>query len=559
MTAQTSETPISFWRSLHALNLTRIVIATVLLFFWGVKADASLWGGKFSYHQTCVAYLVLGIAFGIVTLVRRRQFMAQLLVQVVADLTIISLLYLFAGGMKSGLAILYLFPLCSAAILVKATLALFFAAVVSIFLLGHSAVLFFKIGYDGSAAQAGLYGAAFMSSVFILNWLAARLITQETLAIQRGKHLKIQQAINQLVISSMDDGLIVIGSDGRIFASNPSVDKKLGMNLHPEGNQVIFLSDVPSLMPLSDAFFAWLERHEHGPILLENDNAYVKIKPSDNVALPKTSLRQDEEGKVVAHLKARFSKVPTPSGQDERFVIFLQDVARIENQAQQLKLASMGRLTASIAHEVRNPLAAISHASALLEEETSNNAQTRLLNIVSENVTRMNRMIEDILNLSRKVQSSDPISVLTVVEQVHATLTEMHHLPKEMIQFADVGDLTVRFDPLHLREVLLNLLGNAIRYASGRAGSIRIHAVPATANRVELHVQDDGPSITPEVRAHLFEPFYTTSNKGTGLGLYLARELCLNNGAMLDYEFHPDVSKDGAYSGRFVISFPNNA
>ena len=146
-------------------------------------------------------------------------------------------------------------------------------------------------------------------------------------------------------------------------------------------------------------------------------------------------------------MKARFARVQTASEKDARFVIFLQDVASIENQAQQLKLASMGRLTASIAHEVRNPLAAISHASELLEEEASNNAQTRLLNIVSENVTRMNRMIEDILNLSRKVQSSDPISVLTVVEQVHATLTEMHDLPKDMIQFADVGDLSVRFDP----------------------------------------------------------------------------------------------------------------
>ena len=100
-----------------------------------------------------------------------------------------------------------------------------------------------------------MYGAAFMAAVFILNRLAARLITQETLATQRGKHLKIQQAINQLVISSMDDGLIVVGSDGRIFASNPSVDKKLGMNLHPEGNQTLFLSDIPSLSPLSDAFF----------------------------------------------------------------------------------------------------------------------------------------------------------------------------------------------------------------------------------------------------------------------------------------------------------------
>ena len=364
MTAQSTSTPVSFWRSLHALNLTRIVIAAVLLLFWSVKADSSLWGGKFGYHQTCVIYLVLGLAFGIITLFRRRHFMAQLLVQVVTDLIVISLLFLFAGGMKSGLAILYLFPLCSAAILVKATLALFFAAVVSLFLLGQSLVLFFKNSYDSSGVQAGLYGATFMASVFILNRLAARLITQETLATQRGKHLQIQEAINRLVISSMDDGLIVIDSGGQVFASNPSVDKKLGINLHPDGDQALFLSDFPSLKPLSDAFFVWHEALGHIKNSLESDSAHVKIKPSDDVALSKASLLQDEQGKIVAHLKARFAKVETPSDQDERFVIFLQDVAGIENQAQQLKLASMGRLTASIAHEVRNPLAAISHASA---------------------------------------------------------------------------------------------------------------------------------------------------------------------------------------------------
>jgi two-component system sensor histidine kinase PilS (NtrC family) len=108
--------------------------------------------------------------------------------------------------------------------------------------------------------------------------------------------------------------------------------------------------------------------------------------------------------------------------------------------------------------------------------------------------------------------------------------------------WASAGSRTVRFDGLHLREVLVNLLGNAIRYASGKPASIRVFPVLDATGRVELHVQDDGPGITPEVRAHLFEPFYTTSSKGTGLGLYLARELCLNNGAMLDYEYRIDKS-----------------
>jgi two-component system sensor histidine kinase PilS (NtrC family) len=126
-----------------------------------------------------------------------------------------------------------------------------------------------------------------------------------------------------------------------------------------------------------------------------------------------------------------------------------------------------------------------------------------------------------------------------------------------MIEVGEMRGCRVRFDPLHLREVVANLLSNALRYASGRAGSIRVWVVSPAAGRRELHVHDDGPAITPEVRAHLFEPFYTTSSKGTGLGLYVARELCLNNGAMLDYEYRLDMSHEGREEprGRFVITF----
>jgi two-component system sensor histidine kinase PilS (NtrC family) len=130
-------------------------------------------------------------------------------------------------------------------------------------------------------------------------------------------------------------------------------------------------------------------------------------------------------------------------------------------------------------------------------------------------------------------------------------------VPKDVIQLGHAGAHRVGFDPLHLEEVLVNLLSNARRYASGKKASIRLWVVADRSNRLEIHVQDDGPGIKPQVRAHLFEPFYTTSSKGTGLGLYLARELCLNNGAMLDYEYRLEPTGDGMEkaTGRFVISF----
>jgi two-component system sensor histidine kinase PilS (NtrC family) len=218
----------------------------------------------------------------------------------------------------------------------------------------------------------------------------------------------------------------------------------------------------------------------------------------------------------------------------------------------------MGRLTASIAHEVRNPLAAISHAAALLAEELNSKTQVRLLNIVGDNVTRVNHMIEDILQLSRKGQShGEPLALSPLLAEIRTEFQETHTLAPGMLAAGEPSNAMVRFDPLHLREVVVNLLSNAVRYASGKPGSIKMLEVFDGADRLELHVQDDGPGISAEVRAHLFEPFYTTSSKGTGLGLYLARELCMNNGAMLDYEYRLDSPSDDIdqASGRFVISF----
>jgi two-component system sensor histidine kinase PilS (NtrC family) len=242
----------------------------------------------------------------------------------------------------------------------------------------------------------------------------------------------------------------------------------------------------------------------------------------------------------------------------ERSVVFLQDVSEIENQAQQLKLASMGRLTASIAHEVRNPLAAIGHAAALLSEDLTGKTQTRLLRIIADNVTRVNRMIEDILQLSRKVPAKmEPIELQPFLHEIMTEFEETHALASGVLLLLENSAIRVQFDPLHLREVVVNLLSNAVRYASGQPGSIVVQAIGDSDNRPELHVQDDGPGITPEVRAHLFEPFYTTSSKGTGLGLYLAREMCLNNNASLDYEYRIDTDEAGREltRGRFVISF----
>ncbi len=541
----------TFWRSLQTFTVTRIVITAVLLLYLSLdpgheRLDA--------YVGTCAAYVAGALLFAALARFWRHRFMPQLACQILADIGFISILYLAAGGMRSGFGLLYLFPLAGAAILAPLLFAMFAAALATLFMLGESTWRIFLYLDDPPLMQAGMSGAAFFALVVVVNRLAARLIRQEELAAQRGADLRIQQAVYRIVVDDVDDGILVIGRDGHVFSGNPAARRMLGLDADSDAGHAFRLADAPALEPVAHAFEAWLAAGGAGGA----DGAdFVTIK------------RWSEPGGAVrgrldqpVHLKLRFARVDTADREVERSVIFMQDVSAIENQAQQLKLASMGRLTASIAHEVRNPLSAIGHATSLLAEDLHGPAETRLLRIVNDNVLRVNRMVEDILKLSRKVQPGGaPVPLAAFLAELQAEFTETQGLRGDIVRVGEAGSRSVRFDGLHLREVLVNLLGNAVRYASGAPGSIRVFPVLDATGRVELHVQDDGPGITPEVRAHLFEPFYTTSSKGTGLGLYLARELCLNNGAMLDYEYRTEHAGGaaGPASGRFVITFAATA
>lgn len=549
----------TFWRTLQTFCITRIVIALVLLAYLGFDAvsNAASRNALLDW-KICFAYLVLATGFSLLSVYTRARFTLQLVAQLVVDIGAISLLYVVAGGVKSGLAILYLFPLAGCAILMPMVPALFFVSIVTLVLLTESGYELLNSIPDASPSRAGLYGAAFFAAIYLINRLAAKLIKQERLAVQRGRELQLQEAINRLVIADMGDGILVVGPDTQVFAGNPSVERMLGLPV-AHGQPQFRLSDLPSLAPVADAYSAWLDQiRAHGAGNAAS-SVFVMVKSGEDIAsLQGRTLPRHVRREPVTHLKLRFVPVEIAGLTEQRAVIFLQDVTEIENQAQQLKLASMGRLTASIAHEVRNPLSAISHAASLLKEDITDPAQMRLLKIVGDNVIRLNRMIEDILKLSRKAQShTGPLKLAPFLAELLDEFQETHAIAPGMIELGDVAAYQVRFDPLHLREVLGNLLANALRYASGSPGSIRIQALLPDTNRLELHVQDDGPAITPEVRAHLFEPFYTTSSKGTGLGLYVARELCLNNDAMLDYEYRMDMSSDGTDepSGRFVITF----
>jgi two-component system sensor histidine kinase PilS (NtrC family) len=553
----------TFWRTLQTFAVTRVAIALVLLVYLSINTREGFWVNQsFLYRETCAAYLILALGFSLLAAYFKRRFLVQAVSQIAADLIVISLLYVAAGGVRSGLGILYLFPLAGSAILSPLLVALFFVSTATLVMLTNSGYQVLESPADANFAQVGLYGVAFFAAVYVIHRLAARLINQEKLAAQHGEALQVQQAINRLVIADMGDGILVVGRDSTLLTANPAAERMLGLPLS-EASLGRKLTDLPALAPIADNFLARIRRTADGANG-GDDSALVVVKPGDDVSYGNTGSGRHGRRDVAVRLKLRFAAVDAVGLDRDRTVIFLQDVGEIENKAQELKLASMGRLTASIAHEVRNPLSAISYAASLLGEEECSPAQARLIHIVDDNVARLNRMIEDILKLSRKVQPDGASLLLNhTLAEIVEEFQETHSVGPGIIHIASMHAYRVSFDPMHLREVIVNLLSNAMRYASGTDGSIRIFGVSSAASRLELHVQDDGPPISPEVRSHLFEPFYTTSSKGTGLGLYVARELCLNNQAVLDYEYRSESlgnntassREPGKVSGRFVITF----
>jgi two-component system sensor histidine kinase PilS (NtrC family) len=241
------------------------------------------------------------------------------------------------------------------------------------------------------------------------------------------------------------------------------------------------------------------------------------------------TLRVPRSGRM---LKVRF----LPAGETANALLYIEDTERIQAQAQQIKLAALGRLTASMAHEIRNPLAAISHAAELLSEGQTAPTLERLARIIGDNTQRLNRLVTDIVELGRRDRVQPEL--IKLHEAIGVLIDELaltHANLREVIDVECVESLRLRFDRGHLHRILTNLVENSLRYCKNLPGSVRVAAtVEGVTDRVELTVTDDGPGVEPDVGERLFEPFFTTRSSGTGLGLYIARELCEANGAKLE-------------------------
>ena len=252
----------------------------------------------------------------------------------------------------------------------------------------------------------------------------------------------------------------------------------------------------------------------------------------ENKALGHEVLRLPVTNRLV---RVRFLPV-----QREEFwgaVIVLEDMQRLQDQAQQVKLAALGRLTANIAHEVRNPLSSISYAAELLQEGQSDPAQFRLTQIILDNAARLNRIVQDVMQLNRRDRANaETIDLAQHLPVFTEELCHAQRLPLSTIEIVAPMECKVRFDRGHLDQVLWNLGQNALRYSQRRLGSVQLRlAQPSGTGQATLEIRDDGSGINTETASKLFEPFFTTDVGGTGLGLYIGRELCEANGAVLEY------------------------
>jgi two-component system sensor histidine kinase PilS (NtrC family) len=537
------ETP---WRAVEYFASTRVIVAAALVFASATFGARPL-GVSGIAGSTLVAslsYFAFAALFAGLSLYVHRRFLAQVIGQLVLDLVVITVLVVSSGGVASGWVILFLLPLAGASLLLPSTLVFFVCAVAVLAILIDAGLRTLSTdASDPLLFQAGLYGAALFGVTALLGALSSRLASQERLARSRGRDLQNQLAINRLVIAQMQQGVIVVDPTTQVRANNRAARRMLG--LEPSAQLTgVRLTTVPAASALAEAFMRWVDAGR-------SEGAW------SNTVMAGTAADAAMSPLLESRMRARFAR-PT-SGSDEEFVIFIEDVRDVEDRAQQLKLAAMGRLTASIAHEIRNPLAAISHAGQLMGEDSADPLLKRLSGIVRENTQRLNRLVEDVLRVARREPPlGDEIDINEFVQQFMSEFVRDRGLAPATIELESEPGLSVKFEQSHLRQVLYNLVDNALRYATGGAKSVRIVIERAPEqDRAQLWVFDDGAGVPPDARAALFEPFFTTRTQGTGLGLYLAREFCVTNRAVLSYSSRREV--DGSSCDGFLLRFGGGA
>lgn len=484
------------------------VILGLLLFTLVLSEHSFL--NQFRFLDTFKTLILTYLAFNIIGLivywfyikVRPKQIFAVIFI----DIIFLHAVFYCATGIAEGLGNLVIISVAAGNIIIRGRIGLSFAALAAILSLLIEIERFLSgLNHDNDIAQGGIIGMMYFASAFILQHLSIRISENESLLRKQKQDLIELEKLNRQIIQSMRTGIIVCTEDKQIKLINEACKDLLS-----------------------------LERKTSLPPPLEERLEQWKVDPGKRTSPFKVST----DSPVV---QANFSTLQKDSKSD--VLIFIEDTRKMTQQAQQLKLASLGRLTASIAHEVRNPLGAISHATQLLaESENLDLADMKMTDIIQRHSLRVNQIIENTLQLSRRSEPSiDSILITPWVKKIVYDFQAQKGTdsePENLIVISKNEELSARYDANQMEQVIINLIDNALHHGAKKYSDAKVFIVVnenEEQSQAYIDVIDQGAGIDIPNAEHLFEPFFTTESQGTGLGLYLSREICEANQAHLDY------------------------
>ncbi|MDH3327552.1 MAG: ATP-binding protein [Gammaproteobacteria bacterium] len=516
------------WKAARLMALYRLLLSFIIVLGYLYQPVGSLLGHDNSavFFAVAIAYLVFGLYVVIANHLRWPSLKPQIYLHCIIDIIAIMVFMHTSGGLSSGIGVLFIVIVASIGALTQLRTAMVFAAATSLLVLGEHA---YRVLGHGAApsyfVQAGTLGATLFISALVFSVLAQRLRESERLAEKIGVDLENMGQLNDFIIQRMGAGVLVVDEKMHIRLMNEAARYLLGLSAK---------KGLPSLelisKPLADQLIRWFQDSNY-------DSTVFRVTGS--VAIYPRFTRLGKEIYAGA-------------------LIMLEDTSILDQQAQHMKMTALGRLTASVAHEIRNPLGAISHAGQLLEESANlDRADKRLTQIIREQSVRMNTIVENVMQLSRRDKSlPETIKLDCWLNDFLEEFARTHDVdPKKLGLDVSPPDVEIIFDPSHLHQILSNLCQNGIRHGGEHSGVNLLEIQAGKSRDVQgafLDVIDCGPGIDAEMASQIFEPFFTTATKGTGLGLYIARELAEANQAHLDYV---PIPTGGTC---FRITFANN-